>query len=68
VQLGNTHVFDYYREALRRIADEGLGTFLKRVGTPYVTRARDHFAPDATTYTQRALAWAGQRRADRAGH
>ncbi len=38
VKLGNVHIFDYYRGALRTIVEEGLLTFLRRTSTPYLTR------------------------------
>ncbi len=65
MQLGNTHVFDYYRDALRRIADEGLLDFLRRTSTPYGKRAWRHFSPSAPTYTERGLEWLERRRAAR---
>ena len=49
VKLGNVHIFDYYRRALRTIVEEGLLSFLRRTSTPYVTRAGTHFDPRATT-------------------
>ena len=61
VSLGNTHVFDYYRDALRAIADEGLLAFLRRIVTPYAKRAVGHFDPAAPTQTDRLLRWAGRR-------
>ena len=61
VKLGNVHIFDYYRRALRTIVEEGLLTFLGRTGKPYVARAGTHFDPRATTLSERLL----RRRADR---
>ena len=61
VTLGNVHVFDYYRLALRTIADEGLLPFLRRTGAPYLTRADAHFDPRSGTHSERLLL----RRADR---
>ena len=62
--LGNVHVFDYYRGALRTIADEGLVSFLYRTSTPYLTRARSHFDPGSRTYSERLLQrWADRRAA-----
>jgi hypothetical protein len=55
VKLGNAHIFDYYRGALRTIADEGLVSFLYRTSTPYLRRARSHFDPEASTLSQRLL-------------
>jgi hypothetical protein len=62
VRLGNAHIFDYYRSALRTIADEGLPSFLQRTSTPYLTRAGSHFDPLASTYSERLLRrWADRR-------
>lgn len=54
-QLGNVHVFEYYREALTTIEAEGLLKFLRRISTPYVARAALHFNPAQLTFTQRLL-------------
>jgi hypothetical protein len=62
VKLGNVHVFDYYRSALRMIVEEGLLSFLHRTSTPYLTRAGSHFDPRASTYSGRLLRrWADRR-------
>jgi hypothetical protein len=62
VKLGDAHIFDYYRSALRTIAGEGLVTFLHRTSTPYLTRARSHFDPESSTYSERLLRrWADRR-------
>jgi hypothetical protein len=62
VRLGNVHIFDYYRHALRTIVEEGLLSFLRRTNTPYLTRARSHFDPESSTYSQRLLRrWADRR-------
>ena len=64
VKLGNVHVFDYYRSALRMIVEEGLLSFLQRTSTPYLTRAGSHFDPRASTYSGRLLRrWADRRSA-----
>jgi hypothetical protein len=55
VQLGNVHVFEYYREALGAIGREGVLAYLQRVGEPYVRRAVEHFDPEAPTWTERLL-------------
>jgi hypothetical protein len=55
VKLGNAYIFDYYRGALRTIADEGLVSFLYRISTPYLTRARSHFDPGSSTLSERLL-------------
>src|SRR5918994_3025021 len=64
LEMGNVHVFDFYRDALGAIRDEGLLRFLRRVATPYVSRAGSHFDPDERTYTDRLLRWIDSRRAD----
>jgi len=62
VRLGNVHIFDYYRSALRTIVEEGLLCFLRRISTPYLTRAGSHFDPESSTYSERILRrWANRR-------
>jgi len=62
VKLGNLHIFDYYRHALRTIVEEGLLSFLWRTSTPYLTRAGSHFDPRSSTYSERLLRrWADRR-------
>lgn len=62
VTLGNAQIFDFYRGALRTIAGEGLISFLHRTSTPYLTRARSHFDPESSTYSERLLRrWADRR-------
>ena len=62
MELGNVHIFDYYRGALRTIVEEGLLSFLRRTSTPYLTRAGSHFDPRSSTYSERLLRrWADRR-------
>src|SRR5918999_4392642 len=62
VRLGNVHIFDYYRHALRTIVEEGLLHFMRRTSTPYLTRAGSHFDPRSSTYSERLLQrWADRR-------
>ena len=62
VRLGNVYIFDYYRRALRTIVEEGLVSFLRRISTPYLTRAGSHFDPGSSTYSERLLRrWADRR-------
>jgi hypothetical protein len=62
VRLGNVHIFDYYRLALRTIVEEGLLSFLRRTSTPYLTRAASHFNPRSSTYSECLLRrWADRR-------
>jgi hypothetical protein len=55
IEMGNTHLFDYYRTSLQTIAREGLVFYLQRISLPYVRRAWQHFAPDSSTYTVRLV-------------
>ena len=64
VEMGNAHVFDFYRDALGAIRAEGLLRFLRRIATPYVSRAGSHFDPNERTYTDRFLHWIDSRRGD----
>ncbi|MDF3041805.1 MAG: hypothetical protein K0Q71_4511 [Thermomicrobiales bacterium] len=64
LEMGNAHIFDFYRDSLGAIREEGLLRFLRRVATPYVSRAGGHFNPNATTYTDRFLRWLDSRRGD----
>ncbi|GBD17349.1 hypothetical protein HRbin26_02269 [bacterium HR26] len=65
IRLGDVYVFDYYRRALRSIAEEGLLAFLRRISSPYLERAGKHFDPAAPTYTERLLGLLDRRRAGR---
>lgn len=62
MNLGNTHIFDFYRDSLSTIQEEGLLRFLLRSSTPYVKRAGGHFDPRAGTYTDRAMTYLAARR------
>lgn len=53
VNLGHTHVFDYYQDALETINKEGLSPYSRRVTKPYFSSARDHFNPEIKSYTER---------------
>ena len=53
VRLGDAYLFEYYRQALRNISEEGLLAFVHRISRPYVERAGRHFDPTAPTYTER---------------
>ena len=64
VEMGNVHIFDFYRNALGAIREEGLLRYLRRVATPYLSRAGSHFDPDERTYTDRFLRWIDSRRDD----
>jgi hypothetical protein len=62
INLGNAHIFDYYRRALRTIVEEGLFSFLRRTSTPYLSRAGSHFDPRSSTYSERLLRCRAARR------
>ena len=62
MNLGSTHIFDFYKESLTAIQEEGMLRFLLRSSTPYVKRAGGHFDPRAATYTDRALEYLAARR------
>lgn len=55
VQLGNVHIFSYYRDALGAIAAEGLPIYLRRVSAPYLVSAVAHLDQRRDSYTQRLL-------------
>ena len=55
IDLGNAHIFVFYRDSLRSIRDEGFLKFLRRVASPYLSRAGRHFDPGAETYTDRLM-------------
>jgi hypothetical protein len=55
VKIGQTHIFDYYQDALRTIDREGLAVYARRVTRPYLAVARGHFDPKRLTYTERLL-------------
>lgn len=55
IQLGNTYIFEYYRDALGTITREGLLTYLERITGPYRTAVVRHLDPRRTSYTERLL-------------
>jgi hypothetical protein len=61
IRLGDAYLFEYYRQALRSIGDEGLPAFVRRISSPYVERAGQHFDPAAPTYTERVLGLLAER-------
>jgi hypothetical protein len=63
VNLGSVHIFGYYQEALRTIAQEGLPAYLRQVAKPYIKAAARHFNPGETTFTERWLRYHRGRRA-----
>jgi hypothetical protein len=55
VRTSQVHIFDYYRDALRIIATEGLPAYTRRVTRPYLAASIRHFDPGHLTYTERVL-------------
>jgi hypothetical protein len=55
VRMGQTHIFDYYQDALRIITTEGLQAYARRVTRPYLAVAAGHFDPERLTYTERLI-------------
>ena len=52
VQLGHSHIFDYYQDALGSINTEGLPVYSRRVTRPYFAAAKNHFDPEGITFTE----------------
>jgi hypothetical protein len=67
IEMGNVHVFTFYRDALGAIREEGLLPYLRRIASPYLARAGRHFDPDAATYTDRLLERAQELRSPQPG-
>jgi hypothetical protein len=65
-EVGNVHVFGFYRESLDALRREGLPRYLRRAVVPYLRGAGGHLRPGRETYTDRAPAWLDARRAGRA--
>jgi len=55
IKIGQVHIFDYYEDAFRTIAGEGMAAYARRVTRPYLAVAKGHFDPGITTYTERLL-------------
>ena len=55
INLGQTHVFDYYQDALEMINTEGLPRYSHRVLKPYYYAAREHFDPKRKSYTEQLI-------------
>jgi hypothetical protein len=62
-KTSQVHIFDYYQDALRIIAREGLAAYARRVTRPYLAVAMGHFDAKTATHTERLLQ--RLRRADR---
>jgi hypothetical protein len=55
IQLGHTHIFNYYRDTLESISAEGLARYLRRLSAPYLVGALGHLDRRRDSYTQRLL-------------
>ncbi len=55
VKLGQVNIFDYYREALGDIGDQGLTGYIGNASRPYFVKAIRHMDPQKTTHTEEAL-------------
>ncbi len=55
VKLGQVHIFDYYRQALGEMQDDGIAAYMRRVSKPYLDVAAVHLDPGRTSYTEYAL-------------
>lgn len=55
IQMGSTHIFDYYQQALKSINSEGWGRFIFRIVKPYYITVRGHFDPYRVTNTEIAI-------------
>ena len=65
IQIGHTHLFEYYRGALQMIANEGLIAYLGRISEPYRAQIVRHFDPKTSTFTDRFLRRLIERRPSR---
>jgi hypothetical protein len=55
INIGQVHIFDFYKTAIKEIEQEGLKTYSLRVTRPYAAAAKSHFDIKRFTYTQRIL-------------
>lgn len=55
VKMGNSHVFDYYRQALDTIAARGLTGYVQDASEPYLRTVLHHLDPGNPTHTERLL-------------
>jgi hypothetical protein len=62
IRMGDTHIFDYYRDALDSISTDGLAGYIERVTDPYRQAMFQHLAPYNVTLTERYIL---RRRKDR---
>jgi hypothetical protein len=55
LQLGNVHVFSFYRESVSTIREEGIPAYVQRISQPYIEAATNHLRPSSRTHTQTLL-------------
>ena len=55
IQLGNVHVFSFYRDSLGTIRTEGAPAYVQRISQPYLEAAAHHLRPSSGTHTQRLV-------------
>lgn len=55
IQLGNAHLFSFYRDSLNTIRTEGVPAYVQRISRPYLEAAANHLRPSSGTHTQRLL-------------
>jgi hypothetical protein len=53
IRMGDSHIFDYYRDALDTISTDGLAGYVERVTDPYRQTMFQHLAPYNVTLTER---------------
>ena len=51
VQLGSSHIFSFYVEALGNIRAEGVSRYLGRISQPYIEAATRHLDPGSPAFT-----------------
>jgi hypothetical protein len=62
IEMGNLHIFEYYRNALDAIALEGIGRYIQRISRPYQQAVSAHLNPGNQTFTERYLSRRRQER------
>ena len=55
INLGQVNIFDYYREALGDIGDQGLAGYIGQASRPYFVKAIRHMDPEEESFTERKL-------------
>ena len=55
IKLGQANIFDYYREALGDIGDQGLAGYIGQASRPYFVKAIRHMDPEEESFTERKL-------------